>query len=410
MIQKFNVKDIHFLKADGVDDAKIIPPDTYLSDLIHTPTVQFTSFKDRFSQISLPLDHCIAAVIRIDPNALESVREESVKVFESNFNGIFSKDKGLWEQLDEGTYALVFWEYPHEKNGIAQMSLLKEKIETQLQADLTMGLALYPFHTFSKDDILGNALKALDHAAFYKPGRTIPFDALSLNISGDRLYQIKKYPEAIQEYEQGLRLSPKDINLINSLGVTYGINNQLDKALDCFEQASAIDPEEAMVIYNIGLIHRINNNEDQAMHYLKKARSLNSDIFEIELLLGYLLFKNGQHDKAMPHLDAAIALKPESGIPFRIKGEIFLDQNNAQAAGAAFTMAVKRNPSDAVSLSGYAHAMARQEKNLGIALSFAQKSVAMVPDNILFSQRLAEIQDIHDQAMAQRQANAIKSA
>ncbi len=410
MTQKFNAKDIQFLKTERTGDTKVVPPETYLSDLLHAPTVQFTSFKDRFSKTSLPKDRCIAAVIRIAPNTPESVKDADTAIFESSFNGILNTKRGLWERLDESTFALVFWDYIDEKEGIALLSGLKDKIESQLQAKLTMGLAGYPCHEFSRDDILGNALKALDHAAFFEPGRTIHFDAVSLNISGDRLYQIGKYPEAIQEYKQGLRLSPKDINLINSLGVTYGINKQLDNALTFFEQALAINPEEVMVVYNIGLIHRINNDKDRAILYLKKAHSINANIFEIELLLGYLLFKNGQPDRAMPHLDAAIGLKPESGTPFRIKGQIFLDQNDARAAGAAFNIAVKQTPNDAVALSGYAHAMALQKKNLSIALSFAKKSVAMVPDNILFSQRLAEIQDIHDQVLAQRQANAIKSA
>ncbi|WDP89637.1 MAG: tetratricopeptide repeat protein [Desulfobacter sp.] len=409
MIKKFTSTEIHFLKT-GSGDQPVSPPDIYLSDLLHSPTVQFTAFEGRLDQAPLPDDKFIAAVVRIAPDGSDDTGEKAGEVFESCFNAILNKNRGIWESLDQATFALVFWDYDTEKDGTRLLGLLKEKIEKRLKADLIMGLAAYPFQDFSRNHILGNALKALDHAAFFEPGRMISFDAISLNISGDRLYQLKKHQEAIEEYKKGLQILPKDINLINSLGVAYGITGQLDKALEQFEQASAINPEEVMVIYNIGLIHRINDNEDRAMLYLKKAHGINPDIFEIELLLGYLLFKDGQFDRAIPHLDTAIGLKPESGTPFRIKGQIFLDRKDAPGAGAAFNTAVKLNPTDAAALSGYAHAMALQKKNLGIALSFAQKSVAMDPENALFVSRLEEIQDIHDQVQSQNRANAIKSA
>ncbi len=418
MTQKFTAKEIHFLKtgssgsdgSKGAEDQEIHPPDTYFSDLLHDPSVRFTAFEKRLADTKIPGDTFICAVIQIDQEASEETRETAHDIFEACFHSVLDKERGIWESLDDTAFVLVFWDYDDEKDGTRLLTLLKEKISGRLSSDLLMGIAAYPFHEFEQNQILGNALKAFDHAAFFGPNHMIVFDAVSLNISGDRLFALGRHEEAIAEYEKGLAIDPKNINLINSLGVSYGIMDQLDKALDCFEQASAISPEEVMVIYNIGLIHRIKDKEDKAILYLKKAHAINPAIFEIELLLGHLLFKQEQFEQAMPYLDTAIRLNPASGTAFRLKGQILLDKNDLEEAGTQFNMAVKRSPNDAIALYGYARAMALRKKNLSIALSFAKKALDLDPDNALFSQNLEEIQEIYEQTKAMNQDKTIKSA
>ncbi|MCP4717932.1 MAG: tetratricopeptide repeat protein, partial [Desulfobacteraceae bacterium] len=340
-------------------------------------------------------------------------KERAKDIFESCFHSVLDKERGIWESLDDTAFALVFWDYVKEENGTRLISLLKEKISAALKADILMGVATFPFHNFKRADILGNALKAIDHAAFFGTNHMIYFDAVSLNISGDRLYQLSHYNRAIQEYKKGLEIQAKNINLINSLGVCYGVIGEIENAKKEFEKAIAINPSEVMVIYNIGLIHRINKDEDRAILYLKKAHGIDQNVFEIELLLGHLLFKQEKWNRALPHLEAAAGLNPKAGTAFRMKGEIFLDKLDTKApkkAGAEFNKAVKLNPSDAVSLSGYALSMALQKKNLKIALTFAKKSVALEPDSPLFRNRLKQIQGIWEQEEAGARNNTIKSA
>ncbi len=412
MTQKFTAKEIHFLKK-GSEDAKIHPPSTYFSDLIHTTAVQYSAFEERLNKVP-PKKGLICAVVQVDTDAKEEVKEKARDIFEACFNSILDKassqNRGLWEALDDTAFALAFWDYEKEKDGLRLLTLLKDKISDQLGAKILMGTASFPCHDFPWEATLPNALKAIDHAAFFGPGHMIHFDAVSLNISGDRRFQLEQYDEALADYEAGLAIAPKDINLINSLGVTHGIMGNLDKALDFFESASAINPKEVMVVYNIGLIHRINEKEDKAVFYLKKAHGISPDVFEIELLLGHLLYKQEKPDQAMVHVEAACRLKPESGTPYRIKGQILLDREDAAGAGTAFNFAVKYSPGDAIALSGYAKAMALQEKNLTIALSFAKKSLDLDPGNPLFKERLEEIEALTEQVRDADRDNAIKSA
>lgn len=387
MTPKFSSKEIHFLKTDS-DDLNIKPPETYFGDLLLNKPVQINAFEKRLSTAAIPGDKFLCAVLNMSSDASESIREQAKDTFESIFNQVLDNKRGIWESLSETSFALAFWDYDNEEKASLLLVSLKEKIQAALNSDILTGVARFPFHDFERTQILGNALKAADHAAFFGPDTLIHFDATSLNISGDRLYQLNKDSLAVKEYKKGLEIKPKDINLINSLGVCYGVMGKLAPARRKFETAMKINPNEVMVLYNIGLLCRIDDDLDKAVAYLRKAHGIADTCFEVELLLGHLLNNNGQPDQAMPHLEAAGRINPKSGMAFRIKGEIYLEKNLPEQAGREFNTAIKLNPSDAVSLSGYAKSLALQDKNLKIALTFAKNSLALEPDNILFRERL----------------------
>lgn len=406
---KFIAKDIQFLKTTGHTPA-LTPPDIYYSDLLTQPSKEFEIFARRIADTCAAQKTFTTAAIQIDPATPEDAIDKANDIFHACFHSVLDENRGIWECLDPFTAIFVFWDYQTAAQGKKLLDLLNEKIAQALNTELIMGSIAFPVHNFPVEEMAGCALKALDHAAFFGPGHAIEFDGVSLNICGDRLFQLNDIDAAITEYEKGLSIAPANINLLNSLGVAFGVDGFLDKAMEFFEKARHINPEEVMVIHNIALIHRFNDKNDSAIAYLKKAHGINPDIFEIELLLGHLLFKEQKFDPAISHLDAAIRVKPESGTAFRIKGQILLERAEAASAAAQFNQAVKLNPNDPEALSGYARAMALQKKNLSIALSFAKKSLDLNPENEQYRQNLEEIQNIHDRIEETDQNSSIKSA
>ena len=390
MTLKFSSKEIHFLKTDS-DDFKIKPPKTYFCDLLLAKTDALNIFEKRLSEIKIPEEKFFIAVIQISSSP-DSSLEKTKDAFEIAFNTFFDHKKGTWENLSHDLFALAFWGYKNEKKASQLIVSLKNKISTELKTDILIGVANFPFHDFSKYQTVANAIKAADHAAFFGPDSLVHFDATSLNISGDRLYQLDKCEMAMEEYQKGLEIEPHNINLINSLGVCFGIMGKLDMAKLEFEKAMKINPDELIVIYNIGLLYQIEGDIDQAILYLQKAHGSDLSIFEVELLLGHLLIKKKHPDQAIPHLEKASRINPKSGLTFRMKGEIYLAENLPEKAGREFNTAIKLNPSDAASLSGYAKSLELQGRNLTIALTLAQKSIAIEPDNKQFKKRLKTIQ------------------
>ncbi|MDZ7579851.1 MAG: hypothetical protein U5R30_04310 [Deltaproteobacteria bacterium] len=85
----------------------------------------------------------------------------------------------------------------------------KQKQSSSAGPSVTIGLAFFPTLDYSKDKILANACKALEHAKFFGPDSLVSFDAISLNISGDRLYDQGEYQKAIDEVQKQLwKLDP----------------------------------------------------------------------------------------------------------------------------------------------------------------------------------------------------------
>jgi tetratricopeptide (TPR) repeat protein len=394
MTPKFSSKEFHFLKPDSDGHPPIQAPDTYFSDLVHQKTVSYTAFEQRLLSADIPKKAFVCAVIQVAKTASEQTMEKAREIFEACFHSVLDKKRGIWEALDPTAFVLVFWDYDNRQKAMDLLESLKSKITRALETELLVGVALFPFHDFSRSQVFANALKAIDHAAFFGPGHMRHFDGISLNISGDRLYQLEQYDAAIHEYEQGLVMEPKNINLMNSLGVCFGVTGELEKAMQCFKEAMGINAKEIMVIYNLGLIHQILEDMDQAIFFLRKAHGIDGNIFEVELLLGHLFFQAKKLGQALPHLETATRINPNSGMAFRILGEIFLESKEMDKAVAAFNTAVKLKPADPMALSGYALAMALRKRNLKIALTFAQKSVALAPENPIFQERLAQVEQL----------------
>lgn len=390
--KKFASKELHFLKSDSKSGIhSVCPPSQYFSDFLFSTNSPFTTFESRLQDFPTKDHSAVCAVVKLELPAEDDRIDEIDTVFENLFNSMLDNKKGIWERILNNAFALFFL-YDGTKNGLDILTGLKTKLSGALKTKIAAGVGLFPFMDASLIDTCHNAVKALDHAAFFGPDSLKVFDAVSLNISGDRLYHLGNCQEAIREYEKGLVLDKTNINLLNSLGVCYGIMNQLAEAREQFKKALAINPEELIVIYNTGLIHSIDNSNEKAVAYLKKAHAIDEDVFEVELLLGSLLFKKQQYQMALPHLKTACRLNPNAGIPHKLKGEIYLEQNRPEKAFNAFTKAIKCNPEDADSLSGAACSLELQNKNMTIALTFARKSVALDPDKTLFRERLELIQ------------------
>ncbi len=392
MTLKFTSKEIHFLKSDS-DNFDIKAPEKYFSDLLLDKTIELNAFEKRLSQTKIPGENFLTAVIEISSEASELVQDKAKDTFEATFSSLLDHERGLWETLNETSFIFAFWDYSSEKKAFQLIESLKASISTSLGTHILVGVAPFPFHEFSKTQIPENALKAIDHAAFFGSDALIHFDTTSINICADRLYQLNKCDMAIKEYNSGLTIDPTNINLLNSLGVCYGIMGDLDQARIQFDKAMKIKSNDPMVNYNIGLLYQIEENLDKAIIYLRKAHGIDDNIFEIELLLGHLLFKQKHYKTALEHLENAGIANLKSGMSFRIKGEIYLVLNEPVKAGSEFNKAIKLNPSDAISLSGYAKSLEVQDKNLTIALTFAKNSISLEPDNKLFKNRLRVIQE-----------------
>jgi len=253
---------------------------------------------------------------------------------------------------------------------------------------VSIGIAVYPLTGFSRNDAVLNAWKALIHAAVIGPGSMVVLDAVSLNISGDHLYQNGNLPGAVEEYRMALQLDPSNVNVHNSIGVCYGMMEMYDAAESEFDAALLLKPDEVMALYNLGVVCLLTGRKEMALDIFLKATAIDDGIFELTLLTGKLYFDAGNPEKARTFLEKALNCRPKSGTALRTLGACFSALNLLREAVAVYTRAVKNNPNDAESFSRLGQLYDTIGENPEIARLFCQQSVAIDPENEVYRERL----------------------
>ncbi|OEU67343.1 MAG: hypothetical protein BBJ57_13985 [Desulfobacterales bacterium PC51MH44] len=299
-------------------------------------------------------------------------------------------ENGMWGQLGRDMFGCFFSEN-NETSSLELAQKIKNRLSELRNETVSIGLASYPTINFIKDQILDNACKALDHAAFFGPDSTVLFDALSLNISGDTMYQKGDIDGAIKEFKAALLLDSSNVNVHNSLGVCYGVLGVYEKALEEFEETIRLDPEETMALYNAGLVNMLTNKSDKALEYLLGAYKKEEDIFEVVFQTGKLYLKMGKPEEGKKFLEKAVGLNPDSGPALRYLGECCAAMNLTDEAVSAYKKVIRQSPNDAESLSALGHLFDLQGENPEITTIFCQQSVDIAPENGLFRYRLANL-------------------
>jgi tetratricopeptide (TPR) repeat protein len=303
---------------------------------------------------------------------------------------ICKQENGIWGQLDQDLFGCFF----AEKSATLCFEIagqIKKKLAESRSETLSIGTAAYPMVNFNKEDILENARKALDHAEFFGHDSRVAFDTVSLNISGDKLYQKGDIEGAIEEFKTALLIDPSNVNVYNSIGVCYGVMGELKKALEEFETAIRLDPDEVMAVYNAGFINMLMGNKDKALEYFMEADSLGKDVFEVAFQAGRLYLEMGKPEAGQKFLEKAVGISSESGPAWRYLGECYAALDMTDKAISAYKKAIKIVPDDAASLSALGYLFEVSGENSEIALIFCKHSVAVSPENGLFRHRLGRI-------------------
>ena len=300
---------------------------------------------------------------------------------------------------DDGAIFLYLSDYSANEGVAYATRLLAELRDVEGLEDTYCGVSVFPYVDFSRAETIYNVQKALLHAAFFGPGSVVLFEALSLNVSGDVYFSDGDLPRAVNEYRRGLDCDPRDINLLNSLGVAYALLNRSRQARLTFEEVLQQEPENYMALYNLGLDARQRGDAVSALSWFEKAgkccdesdegRAVKKDI---GLQLGMLYCGVGRFDDALALLQAWRADMPaeRQAVVFRYLGEAYLGIGDDGNAMKWLQRALQHNEFDAEAMGLLGSAVLRKKEGDEIALALCHKSVELAPDKPMLHFRLAE--------------------
>lgn len=381
------VEELPEYGADRARDSLLaVFPDVWCGQRLRQEAVERLNDCDRFGVIVLRPDEAPADdgadAAAPDGNALAPIAER--------LEAACRRTGAFWGIEDSGLLA-GYWPNREAAECVELARSLQEEIRTQTGSTVTAGVAVYPTLDFPRQQVLENARKAVDHAAFFGPDSRVAFDAVSLNISGDKYYERGDIASAIREFEHALALDGGNVNVHNSLGVCYGVRGEHDRALEQFSAALRLEPGEYMAVYNIGLIHALLGRRDTALGFFLRANALRDDVFEILVQTGKLYLEMGQPQAARPFLEHASRLRTKSGNVYRLLGDCHAAVGLPEKAIAAYQKAVKANPGDSTALSALGCLFGEKGENPEIAMVFCKESVRLAPDNALFRRRLGAL-------------------
>lgn len=298
--------------------------------------------------------------------------------------------RGIWGLLSPDIFGCYFPERPLDIS-LQTGNLIRQKLtEKQSDISVTIGAASYPMQNFKPPAIFKNAMKALEHTFFSGSSTTQVCNEVSLNISGDQLYDAGNFSAAIQEFKAALEIAPDNLNIKNSLGVCYGVSADYERALEIFASILTKNPDESMALYNTGLVHLLLQRQQRALEYFLKAEHISDDIFEIIYQIGRLYLKWGPYEQAGPYLEKAVHLNPNCGAAFRWWGEFLVLEGKNKNAVKAYKQAIHLSPFDAEAISALGHLFNIMDEGSEIAALLCRHSVEIDPDKGLFRYRLAE--------------------
>jgi cytochrome c-type biogenesis protein CcmH/NrfG len=81
-----------------------------------------------------------------------------------------------------------------------------------------------------------------------------PKDAAVRVELGNLYFDHEQYRDAVQWYEDALRIDPKSVDVSTDLGIGYYYMNQPDRALEQFNRSLQLDPSHAKTLLNIGIV------------------------------------------------------------------------------------------------------------------------------------------------------------
>jgi cytochrome c-type biogenesis protein CcmH/NrfG len=84
--------------------------------------------------------------------------------------------------------------------------------------------------------------------------RQNPSDATTRIDLGNLYFDAGRFSDAVEWYQQALKIQPKNVNVSTDLGIAYYYMNQPDQALAQFDASLAMEPGHAKTLLNVGIV------------------------------------------------------------------------------------------------------------------------------------------------------------
>ena len=177
-----------------------------------------------------------------------------------------------------------------------------------------------------------------------------------LNILALDAFFKNNFIEMTKIYEQMVQRFPKDKEARFRLGRIYSRLRRFDEAIAQFEAALEIDKTYKLVLNQLGYSYCQQGLYDQAVEILEKYVELTPDEPNVHVSIGDIYHCAGRFEKTIEKYKKAQRLGPELHFPWHHMGDTYRDMGMLDQALSSYQQYIELAPSDAIKADGYRHA------------------------------------------------------
>lgn len=151
--------------------------------------------------------------------------------------------------------------------------------------------------------------------------------------------------QAVEYFQQALKLSPAYLIALENLGNAYRRQRKWEDARQVLERAVVVDPQSPEANYSLGMVFAQMNDSDRAYDYLQRALKLRPDYPEALNNLGVLYLRTNRRNEAVDEFEQCIHVAPDFDQSYLNLARVYALENSPGKARSILLELLKRHPS-----------------------------------------------------------------
>jgi tetratricopeptide (TPR) repeat protein len=149
----------------------------------------------------------------------------------------------------------------------------------------------------------------------------------------------KKYEEAIRNFQEAVRINPKNAVTLNMMGIAYLNLSNYEQAKKYFERSSKVDKKYPSAVNNLGMVYYHQKNYKRAIREYQRAVQIDPQQPGTHANLGFAYYNTNKMVEAATEFQKAVELDPQIFEHNDRVGSMVQDRSVANHGLFFFTMA-----------------------------------------------------------------------